>query len=544
MGVLQGMRLHARLILLVGMAAGPALALLIQHQSDARASLLAGVHRKAQDFAETAALYSEATIQGVRHVLIGLGATLPQFEKDPDLCATVATKLDDEFRTGPLFSAFDANGALLCGQREALSGTSIAQGMLDAPAPLSEAAGFSVGRHGEVPTLQLVEPIKAEGRTAGFVVASLPLEWLNAQLGRYPLSGNTILMLADREGHVLARRPDPQNWLGQRLPDNVLENVSPRRAAGTRKVVGLDQRLRIVTSAPVPSFSNDLFVVIGLDRNLERAPIDRAAWQDAAILGLIILALVATAVATWETASALKRHERTLSEAKDTAERVAAGQQRIADTIGHDLRNSVQTLVSFLRNLRRNSAQPPDPAMLPHVARAIGDLRSSLDVLIRASRLEADALEPHNRSVQLATFLRKIANDWQFYAETKGLSLTVRADADTVETDPDLLRTIVANLVSNAIKHTDSGGVTVATERDAEGCLCISVRDTGKGIPPEKAQVIFEAFSRLEPEKTDGLGLGLSIAKRSADLLGCEIVLDRTVDSGCRFVVRLPPAPT
>jgi signal transduction histidine kinase len=290
----------------------------------------------------------------------------------------------------------------------------------------------------------------------------------------------------------------------------------------------------------VPAFSNDLFVLVGLDRDAEHAVVDRAVWKDALILGLIVLALIATAVASWETAGALTRHERTLTEAKATAERVAAGQQRIADTIGHDLRNSVQTLVSFLRNLRRNSTQPPDPTMLPYVARAIGDLRSSLDVLIRASRLEADALEPRSRSLQLSTFLKKVANDWQFFAETKGLALIVQAGSETVETDPDLLRTIVANLVSNSIKHTDSGTVTVSTGREADGRLGISVRDTGKGIPPEKAQIIFEAFSRLEPEKTEGLGLGLSIAKRSADLLGCEIVLDRGVESGCRFVVRLP----
>src|SRR5690348_133707 len=73
MGVLGGMRLHARLILLVGMAAGPALALLIQNQFDNRAGLRANIHRKAADFATAAALHSEATIQGLRHVLIGLG---------------------------------------------------------------------------------------------------------------------------------------------------------------------------------------------------------------------------------------------------------------------------------------------------------------------------------------------------------------------------------------------------------------------------------------------------------------------------------------
>jgi signal transduction histidine kinase len=533
------MRLHARLILLVGMAAGPALALLIQNQFDNRAGLMANIHRKAADFATAAALHSEATIQGLRHVLIGLGTTLPLFEKDRQLCESVTRQLNAEFRTITLLGVFDARGDLICDHGEALSGGGARQAR-SVSAPLWGSARFSVGQAGDAPALRIVEPIKTDGRLAGFVVASASLDWLNAEFGSFPLSTDTIVMLVDGDGYVLARRPDPQNWLGQRLSDQVLEQVRPRRSEISHKVAGLDPRPRIVASAPVPSFPNDLFVVIGLDRDVEQAAVNHALWKDAAVLGLIVLALLATGVASWETAGALSRHERTLAEGKAAAERVSAGQQRIADTIGHDLRNSVQTLVSFLRNLRRNSAQPPDPAMLPYVARAIGDLRSSLDMLVRASRLEANALEPQNRTVQLSAFLRKMANDWQFYAETKGLTLTIQAGAETVETDPDLLRTIVANLVSNAIKHTDSGGVTVAVELEADGRLGISVGDTGQGIPPDKAQVIFDAFSRLEPEKTEGLGLGLSIAKRSADLLGCELVLDRGVDSGCRFVVRLP----
>src|SRR5262249_22506399 len=163
-----------------------------------------------------------------------------------------------EFRTRTLFGVFDANGRLLCGHREALSGAGAA-------APPSAATRFSIERRDDVPALQMLEPIRADGRTAGFVAASLPLDWLNTHLGRYPLSANVILMLVARDGHVLARRPDPQDWLGQRLPDNVLENVSPRRAEGPRKLVGLDARARIVTSAAVPSFATDLFVVVGLD---------------------------------------------------------------------------------------------------------------------------------------------------------------------------------------------------------------------------------------------------------------------------------------
>jgi signal transduction histidine kinase len=163
-------------------------------------------------------------------------------------------------------------------------------------------------------------------------------------------------------------------------------------------------------------------------------------------------------------------------------------------------------------------------------------------VLVRASRLESNALEPQKRTVELASFFKKIASDWHFFAETKGLELKFTAGSECVDSDPDLLRTIVSNLVSNAIKHTATGGVYVSCRTEPDGRIAIVVRDTGKGIPPDKAKVIFDAFSRLEPEKTEGLGLGLSICKRSADLLGCELSLDPHAKDGACFVIVLPAA--
>jgi signal transduction histidine kinase len=506
--------------------------------------VLASTHRKAQDTARSVALYNEATIQSIRHVLIGLGTMLPQFETDRALCAEVVGRLDGYFGGRTVFGAFGADGRPLCGAPEVVADVAAGHNETVESLPLPGASGaavFRIARPAGGSALRLVEPVTIDERIVGSVAASVSLGWLNREIGRYPLEASTAIMLVDQAGYVLARRPDPGCWLGRPIRDQILEDLRPRRE-GTREIVGPDSRRRIAALAAVPSFPDRLFVLIGLDQDTALAAVNQATLHGAVILGLIALAILATAIATWETAGTLIRRERSLSEGKAAAERVAANQQRIADTIGHDLRNSVQTLVSFLRNLRRNSGRPPDPAMIPYVARAIGDLRSSLDILIRASRLESGAFEAQTRTVHLATFLKKIANDWQFYAETKGIRLTVTATAETVDTDPDLLRTIVSNLVSNAIKHTDSGSVAISAAADPDGRVDISIRDTGNGIPPGKADIIFEAFSRLEPEKTEGLGLGLSIVKRSADLLGCEIVLDRGTESGCRFIVRLPRA--
>lgn len=533
------MRLRARLILLIVIAAGPALALLVRVQLDSHASEVDNAHRKAEEAARTAAFYSDAGIQSLRQSMAGLHALLPQFKRHPNLCDEFTGRLTGGFGHATVFGAFDDNHRL-CGSLDAATSLAGWDGRILVPSPKAPASAETGS--GEAPrpaTFTLVEPGDTPGSAGAFVAANVSAEWLNRQIGRYPLDMSTSIMLVDRDGYVLARRPDPEPWTGRRITDEVWTNVRQLRPQTISDVAGLGFRSHIVASAPLPSFPNELFVLVGIDRDSALATVNRTGLRNAVMLCLIAIAIVATAAVTWETADAIMHREKRLIEARAAAERVAAGQQRIADTIGHDLRNSVQTLVSFLRNLRRNSDRPPDPVMIPYVARAVGDLRSSLDVLIRASRLESGALEPQLRPVQLSTFLKKMANDWQFYAETKGLTLSVTAGPECVESDPDLLRAIVGNLVSNAIKHTETGGVTVSTAADAHGRVTISVQDTGKGIPPGKAKVIFEAFARLEPDKTEGLGLGLSIAKRSADLIGCEVLLDREVQNGCRFVVRL-----
>lgn len=532
------MRLHARLILMIVIAAGPALGLLVYSQFDTRASQIAEIHRRAQETARSAAIYSAATIQGMRSVLVGIGPLLPRFETDRQLCSEIARHLNGRLENIVSFAAFDQSGRVLCGNPQVSPNfdNRTRQVLADG----SRSSSMSVVEVGEPDTaavVGLIEPVHREGGIGGFVAIALSLEWLNEEAERYPLPGDATLTLVGRDGRILARRPDVGNWLGKRLPESILQAVQST-AEGTLEIIGLDSRPRIAAFAPVPRLTDDLFVLIGIDRDQQLAAVRRMALRNTTALVLIVLAIAATAIASWQTAGSLLRRERQLADAKAAAERVAANQQRIADTIGHDLRNSVQTLVSFLRNLRRNSERPPDPSVMPYVARAVGDLRSSLDMLIRASRLEAGSLEPHRRTVQLSTFLKKLLDDWQFYAETKGLSLNLVAGAEMVETDPDLLRTILSNLVSNAIKHTDAGGVTVSVEPDASGHTCISVQDTGAGIPPQKAALIFEAFSRLEPEKTEGLGLGLSIAKRTADLLGCELALDRDERAGSRFFVK------
>jgi signal transduction histidine kinase len=119
-----------------------------------------------------------------------------------------------------------------------------------------------------------------------------------------------------------------------------------------------------------------------------------------------------------------------------------------------------------------------------------------------------------------------------------------------VETDRTRVRQILGNLLSNAIKYTSRGSITLAVGRmsgadadDAHGWAYVSVADTGRGIPEEKRQSIFEEFIRLDEDETTGAGLGLAISQRLTEALGGRITVDSEVGRGSTFTLMLP-APT
>ena len=117
-----------------------------------------------------------------------------------------------------------------------------------------------------------------------------------------------------------------------------------------------------------------------------------------------------------------------------------------------------------------------------------------------------------------------IRDNWSPRARSKGLELRIMKSDAVIESDEKLLGTIVGNLVGNAIKYTEAGGVLIGLRRRAAGYR-IEVWDTGVGIPDSQRDKIFEAFNLLDSQ-SEGLGLGLAIVRRTADLLGCEIKVE------------------
>ncbi len=157
------------------------------------------------------------------------------------------------------------------------------------------------------------------------------------------------------------------------------------------------------------------------------------------------------------------------------------------------------------------------------------------------SRLDAGAMRPEISSFPLDDVFRQLQREFEPMARGKGLSLAFAPTSAAIRTDRRLLRRLLQNLVSNAIKYTQKGGVVVGCRRRGTQ-LAIQVVDTGLGIPASKQKLVFREFERLEQgaKVARGLGLGLSIVERIARTLGHKLTLRSQAGKGSTFEVIVP----
>ena len=178
-------------------------------------------------------------------------------------------------------------------------------------------------------------------------------------------------------------------------------------------------------------------------------------------------------------------------------------------------------------------------------AQLVGNIDASLDAveeffgaLLDISRLDSGAMKPEIVSFRVDELLRQLEVEFAPLAQEKGLGLTFAPCSLSVRSDRRLLRRLLQNLVSNAIKYTPKGRVLVGCRRRRE-CLRIDVFDTGIGIPSSKKRAVFQEFHRLDQgaKVARGLGLGLSIVERIARVLNHKLSLLSVSERGSQFSV-------
>ncbi len=220
---------------------------------------------------------------------------------------------------------------------------------------------------------------------------------------------------------------------------------------------------------------------------------------------------------------------------------VAAGRSRLLATVSHDLRQPAHAIGL----LAERALCDPSPASARQSLRDLNELSHSLSAslitLMDLTRLDAGLVEPQKMSLSLQLVFKRLEAEFEAAAIGKGLLLLVKSADLWVRSDPVLLNGLLANLLSNAIKYTTHGMVELRCRIEGDQ-VRVSVIDTGIGIRSDKLEVIFKEFVRLDASEsgTEGLGLGLSIVKRYAHLLGHRLSVASAPGQGSRFSVLLP----
>lgn len=208
----------------------------------------------------------------------------------------------------------------------------------------------------------------------------------------------------------------------------------------------------------------------------------------------------------------------------------------------HDLLQPLNAARMFLSSLRaRVGGDAEGDALAGRVAGALAAQDAILSSLLDISRLESGTLQTRERAIALGPLLEALARDAGVLARARGLRFDAVPVQATVRTDPDLLRRIVQNFLSNAIRYTAQGRIVLGCRR-TRGGLRIEVHDTGPGIPRSRHREVFEEFRRLDDGVGDerGAGLGLAIVDRIARRLGHPVRLRSTVGRGSVFSVEVP----
>ena len=235
---------------------------------------------------------------------------------------------------------------------------------------------------------------------------------------------------------------------------------------------------------------------------------------------------------------------------RDKAQAANQSKTRFFAAASHDLRQPLHALAinaTTLELVARRQTDPVVKELSQSINRALRQSNSLLDGLLDISRLDANAVEVRIEAVDVAALLEAVCDEFKPVAAQAGLALAVELPATPalwIATDADLMKRVLGNLLSNALKFTSVGGVTLSARLDV-GQVLISVADTGPGIALAEQERVFEEFYQIgnaSRDRTLGLGLGLSIVRRSAELLGVGLRMNSAPGQGTVMELRVRAA--
>ena len=233
----------------------------------------------------------------------------------------------------------------------------------------------------------------------------------------------------------------------------------------------------------------------------------------------------------------------TLDEMADTIERNTEYERQLTVAVAHELRTPLMAMQANLEAMI-DGVVPSSTDNLVAVNSEVLRLGRLVEAQLRLSRLEARIVEFNPRRLDLGMLITRLISNYTLLIESSGLVLDFAAEKEViVYADPDMIRQVAANLISNAIRYTPEGGRIRVLVRNFGQAAELEVADTGIGISKSDQELIFEKFQRADsnPRKgSGGLGIGLAIAREIVDIHKGKIIVQSELGLGSSFIILLP----
>jgi signal transduction histidine kinase/CheY-like chemotaxis protein len=398
----------------------------------------------------------------------------------------------------------------------------------------------------------LVEPVWGEHQELrGFLGLPLDLEGFNPRIPTKPLPAGARFGFISGDGIMIWRNADQEKLIGKYVGDQTGPKLALQIRDGEAETIGTDGVRRYYAFASVPAA--DWVAFSGVPTQLIVDKVVGAALSNA-VVGLTALATVGLLL--WFLLRRIDLAEQDLLHARDAAEAANRAKSVFLANMSHELRTPLNAILGFAELMARDDSVPEiQRRNLDTINRSGHHLLSLINDILEISKIEAGRLTAQTQTCDLHELVETIVESMALRARQGGLELTLHLADDVprfISTDVGKLRQVLINLLANAIKFTPHGSVdldvgagVVSDESGGGGpMLTFVVRDTGVGIAADELDSIFRPFYQTEHgvRASEGTGLGLTIARQYAQLLGGELLAASVVSQGSVFTLRLPVA--
>lgn len=343
--------------------------------------------------------------------------------------------------------------------------------------------------------------------------------------------------IADSVANILT---DIQNE-EQRQNSRQQENVAARLNRLQRVSLQLSQRTGLLLEHIQREEKNALQKALGHATQSRHKMVVRIA-----IIGLVAILIAALLVAyILRDIKRERRDRQRIVEAKTETERIMAQRERLLLTITHDIKAPAASIAGFIELLSEQVSRPKALAYIDSMRHSAIHLQQLVAALLDYHLLESGKAERHDVSFVPQQLAKSCVDEFKPMAAEKGLDITLGTlttnCGDLWRSDAFRVKQIMSNLIGNAVKYTDRGGVKVEIRISTRQHLIIYVSDTGRGMSQADCQRIFDAFTRLpNGQGKEGVGLGLSITREVVQMLGGTITVTSEEGKGSCFTVSLP----